>query len=84
MAGEATIALAASTAVTVSNDITVAGRATGTQTADNDGNFDLTVTTQETVNIDELVTFEGTIALDKDFGAGYFYPIIMEEAVIIK
>ena len=51
---------------------------------DNNGNFDLTVTTQETVNIDELVTFEGTIALDKDFGAGYFYPIIMEEAVIIK
>ena len=43
VAGEATIALAASTAVTVSNDITVAGRATGTQTADNDGNFDLTV-----------------------------------------
>ncbi|MBT7621404.1 MAG: hypothetical protein HN593_03115 [Lentimicrobiaceae bacterium] len=51
---------------------------------DNNGNFDLTVTTQETVNIDELVTFEGTIALDKDFGAGYFYPIIMEDAVIIK
>jgi len=43
VAGEATIALSASTAVTVSNDITVAGRATGTQTADNDGNFDLTV-----------------------------------------
>ncbi|MDG1901348.1 MAG: hypothetical protein P8I80_03870 [Bacteroidales bacterium] len=51
---------------------------------DNNGNYDLTVTTQETVNIDELVTFEGKIALDKDFGAGYFYPVIMEDAKIIK
>ena len=29
--------------LTVNNDVFVTGRATGTQTADNDGNFDLTV-----------------------------------------
>jgi len=38
-----TIDLTASTAVTISNDVSVAGRGTGTQTTDNDGNFDLSV-----------------------------------------
>lgn len=51
---------------------------------DFDGNFDLTITTSDEVNIDAVVTFEGIIALDKDFTAGYFYPVIMEEAVIVK
>lgn len=48
----------------------------------NGDNFDLTVTTQALVNTGEVVTFEGVIAVDKDFGAGYFYPVIMEEAVV--
>lgn len=52
--------------------------------SDYDGNFDLTVTTVETVNKDAVVTFEGIIAADKDFGSGYSYSIIMEEAHIIK
>ena len=38
-----TIDLTASTAVTISNDVSVAGRGTGTQTTDNDGSFDLSV-----------------------------------------
>jgi SH3 domain-containing protein len=49
-----------------------------------DGNFDLTVTTLESVNVDAVVTFEGTIATNKDFGAGYSYSVIMEQAVIVK
>ncbi len=49
---------------------------------DHDGNFDLTITTTDIVNIDAVVTFEGIIAIDKDFGAGYSYSIIMEEALI--
>jgi len=44
--------------------------------------FDLTVTTQVYVNAGDIVTFEGVVALDKDFGAGYFYDVIMEEAEI--
>ena len=51
---------------------------------DYDGNFDLTVTTVESVNKDAVVTFEGVIAIDKDFGSGYSYSIIMEEANIVK
>lgn len=45
------------------------------------GEFDLTVTTNEQYQIGDAVTFMGTISLDKDFGAGYKYDIIMENAV---
>ena len=43
-------------------------------------NFDLTITTADVVEVGDVVTFEGTIALDKDFGSGYAYEIIMEKA----
>lgn len=48
------------------------------------GNFDLTVTTKDVVKVDEVVTFEGTISLKKDFGYGYFYEVIMEDAKVVK
>lgn len=44
----------------------------------------LTVTTSEIVNTGENVAFNGKISLNKDFGAGYKYEIIMEEATIVK
>ena len=47
-------------------------------------NFDLTVTTLDKVKMDEVVTFEGTISLKKDFGYGYFYELIMEDAKLVK
>ncbi|MFA5816743.1 MAG: hypothetical protein WC865_14105 [Bacteroidales bacterium] len=46
------------------------------------GNFDLTVTTLEMAKIDDVIEFEGTIILNKDFGAGYTYDVIMEGGVI--
>jgi len=48
------------------------------------GNFDLTVTTLEFVQVDDIVEFEGTIILNKDFGAGYVYEVIMEGGTIKK
>jgi gamma-glutamylcyclotransferase (GGCT)/AIG2-like uncharacterized protein YtfP len=48
------------------------------------GNFDLTVTTLDQVRLGDVVTFEGKITLKKDFGAGYFYPVIMEDAKVVK
>ena len=45
-------------------------------------NFDLTVTTDESVELGTIVTMEGTIALNKDFGAGYRYDVIMEGATV--
>lgn len=48
---------------------------------DANGEFDLTLTSEATVAVGDVVTFEGTVALDKDFGAGYFYDLIVEGAV---
>lgn len=47
------------------------------------GNFDLTITSQDIVNTDEVATFEGVISLNKNFGSGYFYELIMEDAIKI-
>jgi len=55
----------------------------GTGTTEN-GNFDLTITTQEKVTLGDTVIFEGTITLDKDFGAGYFYSLIMENGTLVN
>ncbi len=47
-------------------------------------NFDLTITTQEHVNVGDIVTFEGKVTLDKDFGYGYKYDLLLEEGVLIN
>lgn len=55
------------------------------QDGTNDGDhFDLTITTMDKVEMDAVVTFEGTIAVNKDFGYGYSYELIMEDATLIK
>lgn len=43
------------------------------------GDFDLTVTTDTYAPVGDTITFEGKIALDKDFGYGYKYKVLMEE-----
>ncbi|MBK8701250.1 MAG: hypothetical protein IPN29_17600 [Saprospiraceae bacterium] len=43
---------------------------------------DLTITTMENIPIGSTLAFEGKVALNKDFGAGYRYDIIVEEAVV--
>lgn len=48
------------------------------------GSFDLTITSQDLPKVNDEVTFKGTIILNKDFGAGYFYDLIMEEAQLLK
>jgi len=51
---------------------------------DYSGKYDLTVTTGLEVAVGETVTLEGVIALDKDFGYGYSYEVLLENAVLIK
>ena len=52
-------------------------------TKDENGvNYDLTITTSGDASPGDVVTIEGKITLDKDFGAGYVYPVIMEEGKI--
>ncbi|HUX96310.1 MAG TPA: hypothetical protein VMV47_11325 [Bacteroidales bacterium] len=48
-----------------------------------EGVFDLTVTTMLNVSVGDTVTFEGKVTLDKDFGYGYFYSVLMEEGRIV-
>ncbi len=45
---------------------------------------DLVLTTDTTPAVDAIVTMEGILAADKDFGAGYKYTAIVEQASIIK
>lgn len=51
---------------------------------ENAGKFDLAVTTDADVKVGDNITVEGVITLDKDFGFGYFYDILMENAKITK
>jgi hypothetical protein len=49
---------------------------------ESDGNYDLTVTTLAELKVGDIVTLEGKIALGKDFGYGYVYDVLLEDAVV--
>ena len=44
---------------------------------------DIVVTTEMSTKVGDIITIEGKITLDKDFGAGYFYKIIVEEGKVM-
>lgn len=48
------------------------------------GTHDLVVTSQDIPNTGDVVTLKGTLYEDKDFGAGYKYAVIVEEASVLK
>ena len=48
------------------------------------GDNSLGITTQDTVKVGDIITFKGVIYLNKNFGNGYIYPILMEEAIVLK
>jgi hypothetical protein len=47
-----------------------------------EGANDLTVTTKAEVDVGDLILVTGTLSLNKDFGAGYVYPLIVEQASV--
>jgi hypothetical protein len=47
-------------------------------------NFDLTITADDEPAVGSVVTYSGTLALEKDFGYGYFYSLILENAQVVK
>lgn len=49
-----------------------------------DKSHDLVITTLENVEIGEIVAIEGILAANKDFGYGYKYVVIIEDAKVIK
>ncbi len=46
------------------------------------GTDDLTITTSSEVKVGDLVLIRGKVTLDKDFGAGYSYNLIIEDATV--
>jgi hypothetical protein len=48
------------------------------------GNHDLVVTSTDETAVGETIIATGTVILDKDFGAGYSFPVLLEGASISK
>jgi hypothetical protein len=48
------------------------------------GDNDITVTTRDSAAVGDVVVAKGVVRLAKDFGAGYAYPVIIEEAQVAK
>jgi hypothetical protein len=46
------------------------------------GTHNLVFTTKGTANVGDVITVSGTVAKDRDFGYGYRYKVILEDAVI--
>jgi len=51
---------------------------TGAEGADND----ITVTTTDVAAVGDVVTVSGVVHLDRDIGAGYAYPVLIEDAKV--
>jgi hypothetical protein len=47
-----------------------------------EGTNDLTVTTDAMVKVGDLVLVNGMVAIDRDFGHGYSYTVILEDAEV--
>ncbi len=48
------------------------------------GSNDLTITTSAVVAVGDMVVVRGKVTTDKDFGAGYKYAVIIEDAEVTK
>ncbi len=46
--------------------------------------YDLVITSRDICPEGEVATFEGTVTLNKDFGAGYRYELIVEDGKLIR
>jgi hypothetical protein len=45
---------------------------------------DITITTDQKVKVGDMITVEGVVVLNKDFGSGYFFEMMMEAGKIVK
>ncbi|MCF6346714.1 MAG: hypothetical protein L3J20_00240 [Flavobacteriaceae bacterium] len=46
--------------------------------------FDIILTTNTEVKLGDVIIMEGKVSLDRDFGYGYFYDLIIENSVLVK
>ena len=47
-------------------------------------NNDVTVTTDATAAKGDVILVKGVVAVDRDFGAGYTYTLVVEDAKVTK
>lgn len=45
---------------------------------------DITVTTLAKVKVDDIISLKGKVVLNKDFGMGYSYEVLIEDATLVK
>ena len=50
---------------------------------DGSGENDLTIITDQQVKPEQMIVIEGTVLLDKDFGYGYFYELLIDNAKVV-
>lgn len=50
--------------------------------SEKDGTNDITITSEEGAKVGDVITVTGTVVVDKDFGAGYAYVVLLEKATI--
>lgn len=55
----------------------------GSGSAEN-GTHNLVITSQDTPQLDDIITAKGTLSANKDFGGGYKYIVVLEDAKITK
>lgn len=46
--------------------------------------FDLTITSHDLPQLNSEATFKGTVILNKDFGSGYFYELLVENGSLVQ
>jgi hypothetical protein len=51
---------------------------------EHDGKYDLTATSAESFQAGSTITIEGVLTLNKDFGYGYSYELLLEEAKLVQ
>jgi len=49
-----------------------------------EGKYDLTATSSESFEVGQKVSLQGTIALNRDFGYGYSYEVLLENATAVR
>lgn len=48
----------------------------------NSNNNNLVVTSKQTASVGDQVVISGVVVVNRDFGSGYMYPLLIEEATI--
>ena len=49
-----------------------------------EGRYDLTVTSTEMFEVGQKITVQGVLALNRDFGYGYNYDVLLEKATAVR